>query len=103
MEIAASGAANGGPPIPSQAPTAVDPNTIVEHLVDLLGITLGASPTDLESHGSLLAEGKRAETVQRCQRFATESQVVLYVQKDLVAADIANGVNGHSGKYVPGV
>ena len=98
MEIASSGAANGGPPTPSQLSTVVNPNAIVEHLVDLLGITLGASLRDLESHGSLLSEGKRAETVQRCQRFASEAQVVLYVQKDLVASDKVNGVNGHSGK-----
>ena len=98
MEIEASGAANGGPSVPSQSSTAIDPSTIIDHLVDLLSITLGASHEDLKSHGSLLSETKRAETLQRCQRFATESQVVLYVQKELVSADKANGVNGHSGR-----
>ena len=100
METATSGAANGEPPIPSPVPTAVDANAIVEHLSDLLEITLGASSEDLEGHGSLLSKDKRPETVQRCQRFASEAQTVLYVQKELIAADKANGVNGHAGKLL---
>ena len=101
MEIASPGAANGEPPpVSSQLSTAIDAGVVVEHLADLLEITLGASSQDLESHGSLLSEAKRAETVQRCQRFATEAQTVLYVQKELVAADKANGANGHTGKLI---
>src|SRR5436305_589095 len=69
---------------------AINPQFVVEYLVDLLQITLGASRKDLEAPGSLLSKAKYGETVQRCTRFATESQVVMYVLKDAVA-DAADG------------
>ena len=74
----------------------MDPGLIVRHLVDLLEVTLGASSGDLECKGSLLSETKRQDTVQRCTRFASESQVVLYVQKSVGVPDLPNGTaNGH--------
>ena len=98
MEIASPGLQGSNGSIPAQVTGNIDPDLVVDHLVNLLEITLGASSSDLESHGSLLSDAKRADTVQRCQRFATESQTVLYVQKDLIATDKANGVNGHSSE-----
>ena len=98
MEIASPGA-NGGP-VPSLSPqlgAGIDTNLVVDYLLDLLAFTLGASQPDLEAHGSLLSISKRTETVQRCQRFASEAQTVLYVQKDLVSSDKINGVNGSTG------
>jgi dynein heavy chain 1 len=62
----------------------IDPTLVVEHLVALLHITLGATRRDLENIGSLLSKSRYADTVQRCTRFATESQVALYVQKDVI-------------------
>ena len=99
MEIASPGA-NGGPvqSLPPQPGTGIDASVVVDHLIDLLGITLGASLSALESHGSLLSKSKRPDTIQRCQRFASEAQVVLYVQKDLVSIEQTNGVNNTSGK-----
>ena len=85
MEVVSPGA-NGHTPssIPSST---IDPSLIVRHLVDLLEIVLGASAEDLESHGSLLSELKRHDTLQRCTRFASEPQVaVLYVLKDVFVA-----------------
>ena len=76
----------------------IDTFQIVDYLVDVLGITLGASSGDLERPGSLLSRSKKDDTIQRCTRFAAESQVVLYVQKDSLAAEHANGVNGSSGR-----
>ena len=104
MEIATPGA-NGGP-VPSISSqfgtgTGIDAGIVVDHLIDLLGITLGASLSDLESHGSLLSKSKRPDTIQRCQRFASEAQVVLYVQKDLISTEKTNGVNASSGKISP--
>lgn len=99
MEVASPGqGVNGGPPAAvAAAATTMDSQLIVEHLVDLLEITLGASRDDLEAEGSLLSESKRQDTIQRCTRFANESQVVLYVQKDVTAVTIPNGsLNGHS-------
>ena len=98
MEVANPGV-NGGP-LPSPAPSSgnpIDAQLVVDHLADLLGVTLGASPEDLEGHGSLLSAAHRVETVARCQRFASDTQTVLYVLKDFVPAERANGVNGSAG------
>lgn len=62
----------------------IDPTLVVEHLAAVLEITLGATRRELESLGSLLSKAKYPDTVQRCTRFATESQVALYIQKDVV-------------------
>lgn len=97
MEVATpgQGAANGHTP-PPPAPASIDPDLVVRHLVNLLEITLGASTDDLERKGSLLSEARRRDTVQWCTRFASESQVALYVQKTVVTTELANGaVNGH--------
>ncbi len=95
MEVVSHGqGANGHPPSPG--PAIVNPNLVVRYLADLLEITLGASTEDLESNGSILSGSKKSDTVQRCTRFASESQVVLYVQKDLISPDLLNGrANGH--------
>ena len=100
MEVANPGA-NGGPlPSPASLPTnPIDAHAIVDHLADLLSITLGASSEDLESHGSLLSKAKKAETIARCQRFASDTQTVLYVLKDLIPTERTNGVNGSTGMY----
>ena len=79
----------------------ITPNLVVDHLIDLLEVTLGASTEDLESVGSLLSQSKRNDTVQRCARFASESQVALYVKKDTVGTDQANGVYNTQGMPPP--
>jgi len=96
MEVVSPGA--NGQVSPTNHSTSIDPNLVVDHLVDVLAITLGASREDLETPGSLLSRSRRSETIQRCTRFALESQVVLYIQKEYVSPDVTNGVNGTSGK-----
>lgn len=91
------------PGVNGQAPTAnptttIDPDLIVEYLVELLKITLGASNKDLEREGSLLSTSKRHDTVQRCARFASETQVALYVQKDVIGTEQSNGTRNSYGK-----
>lgn len=95
MEVASPGA-NGHAPssIPS---TTIDPNLVVQHLVDHLEVTLGASAEGLESPGSLLYVSKRQDTIQRCTRFASESQNALYVLKDVVSSDLSSGAQEVSG------
>lgn len=95
MEVASPGA-NGHAPssIPS---TTIDPNLVVQHLVDHLEVTLGASAEDLESSGCLLCASKRQDTIQRCTRFASESQNALYVLKDVVSPDLSSATQGVSG------
>ena len=98
MEVASPGQGVNGHPPPTAAST-IDPDLVVRHLVDLLEITLGASTDDLEGDGSLLSQAKRQDTVQRCTRFASESQVALYVQKDITNIEVPNGLtNGNAQK-----
>ncbi|MCJ1311828.1 hypothetical protein MMC25_005501 [Agyrium rufum] len=96
MEVAFPGA-NGQAPAANGSPTGISPTALVDYLIDLLGITLGASLEDLGSVGSLLSASRKQDTIQRCTRFATESQLVLYVQKDLPDAHQKNGLNGTNG------
>lgn len=101
MEVVSPGqGANGHPSSPG--PAIINPNLVVRYLVDLLEITLGASTDDLESKGSILSESKKSDTVQRCTRFASESQVALYVQKDVASPDVPDGrSNGHVSSGMP--
>ena len=102
MEVVSLGQGANGHPPSSPGPAIINPNLVVQYLVDLLGITLGALTEDLESKGSILSESKKSDTVQRCTRFASESQVALYVQKDVLSPDIPHGrVNGHVSSGMP--
>jgi dynein heavy chain 1 len=98
MEVASPGVPNGLP-APAQVSVA-DPNVVVQYLTEVLQVTLGASKKDLESTGSLLSKAKYSETVQRCTRFASDSQMALYVQKDLVAAEEPNGTEDGDCEYL---
>ncbi|KAH6659609.1 dynein heavy chain [Truncatella angustata] len=97
METAAS-------PLGHQEPTAngispsslvmIDPDKVVQHLAAIVTIALGASRQDLEREGNLLSTENYADTVQRCTRFASDSQVALYIQKEIVSSldlDLADG------------
>lgn len=72
----------------------IDPTLVVEHLAAVLEITLGATRKDLENVGSLLSKSRYSDTMLRCTRFSGESQVVLYVTKELAISDGTNGTNG---------
>lgn len=89
MEVASSGVPNGVT-APNQA-SLWDSNVLVHYLIEVLQVTLGAVRSELESSGSLLSKTKYNETVQRFTRFASESQPALFVQKDLVPSEEANG------------
>ncbi|CAI7627677.1 unnamed protein product [Penicillium viridicatum] len=89
MEVASSGVPNGA----STPETAalVDSGAVIQYLTEVLQVTLGAQRSELESAGSLLSESRYNETLQRCTRFASEAQVALYVQKDIVTVEETNG------------
>lgn len=71
---------------------AIDPSRVVDHLAVLLEAALGATRTELEAPGSLLSKARYPDTLQRCTRFAVDTQVALYIQKDLVPTDrLENG------------
>ncbi|KAI9713200.1 MAG: Dynein heavy chain, cytoplasmic [Bogoriella megaspora] len=60
----------------------LDPQVIVDYIKDVLQVTLGATEHDLTADGSILSSARLPNTIQRCTRFAQESQVALYVQKE---------------------
>lgn len=80
---AMNGVANGRPlsPAPPSAST-VDPQLIVSYLESVLHVTLGASRQELEANDSFLSPHNLQDTLARCQRFASDSQVAIYVQKE---------------------
>ncbi|KAL8769492.1 MAG: hypothetical protein Q9209_004553 [Squamulea sp. 1 TL-2023] len=93
MEVVTQGA--NGHPTASIASAMISPEAVVQHLTDLLEVTLGATPEDLEGPDSLFSTSKKQDTIQRCARFASESQVALYVQKDILfLEDLELAVNG---------
>lgn len=97
MEVVSPGVSNGlgaSSPLPL-----ADPSVVVQHLTEVLQVTLGALKKDLESAGSLLSKAKYSETVQRCTRFASETQVALYAQKELVGTEQPNGTDEGSRTY----
>ncbi len=65
---------------------AVDPARVVDHLATLLEAALGATREELKTPGNLLSQARYDDTVQRCSRFALDTQVALYIQKDLAAS-----------------
>ena len=80
------------------APPPTDPLVVLEHIAALIQTTLGAARKELEAVGSLLSKSKHSETLNRCARFATESQVALYAQKDQVEEGITNGHSADTGR-----
>ena len=102
MEVVSPGQGANGHPPPTPGPAIINPDLVIRYLVDLLEVILGASTEDLESKGSILSETKKSDTVQRCTRFASESQVALYVQKDAISLDFPNRrANGHISSGMP--
>ncbi|KAF2754571.1 cytoplasmic dynein-like protein 1 heavy chain 1 [Pseudovirgaria hyperparasitica] len=91
----ASPGVNGiaSPTSPAPAPATIDSQVLLDHLSKVLQITLGASDEELSAAGSLLSPPRVPETLQRCTRFATESNISLYVQKEQVSSN-AIRVNG---------
>ncbi|KMU78781.1 dynein heavy chain [Coccidioides immitis RMSCC 3703] len=89
MEVASQGVSNGLAP-PTTFPT-TDPTIVVQHLAEVLQGTLGALRKDLESTGSLLSTSKYSETLQRCSRFASESQTAIYAHKEVAEVEDTNG------------
>lgn len=81
--------------VPSNPFPTINPILVVDHLVAVLEVTLGATRRELESIGGLLSKARYSDTVQRCTRFATESQVALYVRKD-VLSEAQSGADGNS-------
>jgi dynein heavy chain 1, cytosolic len=63
---------------------AIEPSLVVDHLAAVVTIALGATRHDLERDGNLLSSASYADTLQRCSRFASDAQVAMYIQKELI-------------------
>lgn len=99
----APGAANGSIRTPSPTPPAIDAQIIVDYLERVLEASLDASGQDLRAPGSLLSPARLHDTLQRCTRFALESQsAALYVVKDRIDETRIDGLDGANGKCSPG-
>lgn len=88
MDVLSPSAPNGGPNPTSLE--SVDSLIVLEHIASLIETTLGAARRELESVGSLLSKASHAESLGKCARFAVETQVTLYAQKD-VREELVNG------------
>jgi dynein heavy chain 1 len=99
MEVSASASAPAGPEgAGSPAFPAAEAERLLAHLSAVAQVALGATADELEAPGSLLHDAQRADTIERCLRFANDSQNVLYVQKDIVpkGEDDEGGLEGES-------
>ncbi|RSL85482.1 Dynein heavy chain, cytoplasmic [Fusarium oligoseptatum] len=87
MEVTSAAAPSAGSSangVTAAAPfPTIEPERVVEHLAAVCEIALGATRDELEQLGSLLHKARYGETVSRCTRFASDSQNVLYIQKDI--------------------
>lgn len=98
MEGPLPGASNGISTPTTPPPPTFDPQVLVDHLANLVTVTLGASGPELEREPSLLSPSERDATIQRVSRFAAETQAALYVRKDVEAeTTTTNGTNGTNG------
>ncbi|KAF2396617.1 cytoplasmic dynein-like protein 1 heavy chain 1 [Trichodelitschia bisporula] len=81
-----------GTPVPST----VDPELLVDHFHNIAKLLLGATDEDLKAPGSFLNPAKLSETLQRCSRFAQESQdAALYLVQEGVELNV-DGSNDSS-------
>ena len=60
-----------------------DPVLVLEHIARLIEANLGAARDQLEAVGNLLSQSEQSISLDRCSRFAGETQVALFAQKDL--------------------
>ncbi|KAK4963385.1 dynein heavy chain [Elasticomyces elasticus] len=89
--------ANGS--LTAPATLVVDPQAVVTYLSSVLEVTLGATQAELAGPGSLLHRDLLQETVARCQRFAQETQVSLYVLRKATPVQYDGQTIGDSAHF----
>ena len=108
MEVSASTApaATSNGVVPSSPFPTIEPERLVEYLVDVCKAALGATQEELEEPGNPLHASRYKETASRCSRFAADTQNVLYIQKDIATSsavgngtDTAGKIFGHDNIY----
>ncbi|KAI1007775.1 Dynein heavy chain, cytoplasmic [Podosphaera aphanis] len=86
--IPGSGSPNGSSRTETFSP---DPKAILEYIVKILEVTLGAERQDLENEGSLLSIDSLQHTLQLCARFAYENHSAIYIMKQLIGPNVLDG------------
>jgi len=69
-----------------------NPQILLEYLVEVLKVTLGARDREIQSNGSLLSATRKGETLEKCRRFASSSetsQCAIYVIKEVLETEEA--------------
>lgn len=87
VAITSSGAAPSA--VASLIPT-YNPQLLLDYLVEVLKVTLGARDGDLQTNGSLLSGTRKGETLEKCRRFASateSSQCAIYVIKEVLQTE----------------
>jgi dynein heavy chain 1, cytosolic len=88
MDVATLSAVNGNGPSPTIE--AANPDLVLEHIVNLIELSLGAVRPELKAIGSLLSDTRYAESLEKVSQFAAGSGVAIYAQKDR-REDLVNG------------
>jgi len=101
IEAAPASSTTPSPGANGAVPTAfgIHPRLVLDYLTPLLEAALGARREELTAPGSLLSDSQRANTESRCLRFASDSAVALYIQKDIVP--ISSLENGNGEQRMP--
>jgi len=79
----------------------IDPSRVVDHLAVVLEAALGASRDELHAPESLLSKARYSDTLQRCTRFANDTQISLFVQKDLAPSPEGENGVGDTSRWTP--
>ncbi|TKX19773.1 dynein heavy chain [Elsinoe australis] len=93
LPVETNGDSNG---ISAEAESSVfDSQKIIDYLVSILAATLGASRQELEAEGCLLSPALLDDTIDKCTKFALESQVAIHVQKEARPQENGSLKNGN--------
>ncbi|PNS18432.1 Dynein heavy chain, cytoplasmic [Sphaceloma murrayae] len=98
LPIETNGETNGSSE--ETGPSLLDTHKILDYLTSILAATLGASKQELEQDGCLLSPALLDDTIERCSRFALESKIAIYIQKEARPQENGNLKNGN-GVVVP--
>lgn len=78
----------------------IEPERVLDHLVAICLVALGATREELQQSGNLLHSSRHAETVARCSRFSNDNQNVLYIQKDIATSSAVDSGSDVAGMWL---
>ncbi|EGX53504.1 hypothetical protein AOL_s00006g370 [Orbilia oligospora ATCC 24927] len=90
-----------GASTPSASTSNVNPVTLLDHIVHVVDITLGAPKRELEGAGNMLSRSHYSDTLLRCSRFCGEGPTALYVCKEMVESAGDTSTDSIEGPTTP--